>query len=97
MKDIPFINMKHLDTLRRFIIFIDAVYDNRVKLIFSGKASTPQLLFDLSVKNFTLSKTDDASNKQQPSFIQEEYFAVDRTISRLIEMQSESYLDATKK
>jgi peroxisome-assembly ATPase len=97
MKDIPFINMKHLDTLRRFIIFIDAVYDNRVKLIFSGKASTPQLLFDLSVKNFTLSKTDDASNKQHTSFIQEEYFAVDRTISRLIEMQSESYLDATKK
>ena len=96
MRDIPFINMKHLDTLRRFIIFIDTVYDNKVKLIFSGKASTPQLLFDLSIKNFTLSKTDTSNNNQQASFIQEEYFAVDRTISRLIEMQSESYLEQTK-
>ena len=95
MRDIPIINMKHLDTLRRFIIFIDSVYDNKVRLIFSGKASTPQMLFNVSIKHFTISKSDQSS-KTTHSFMQEEYFAIDRTISRLIEMQSESYLDQTK-
>ena len=93
MRDIPFIDMRHLDTLRRFIVFIDAVYDNKVRLVFSGKASTPQVLFNFSLKNVTSAKSD---GTKQSTFVQEEYFAIHRTISRLIEMQSESYLDLTR-
>lgn len=86
MRDIPFIDMKTGDTLRRFITFIDALYDNHVRLICSGKASSPQFLFNLSRKI--------SANGQ--SRLEEEYFAIDRTISRLIDMQSENYLQKTK-
>ncbi|CAF0930304.1 unnamed protein product [Brachionus calyciflorus] len=83
MKDIPFIDMKNGDSLRRFITFIDALYDNNIRFICSGKASSPQYLFDLE-------------QREQPgehtTKLQDEYFAIDRTISRLIDMQSDAYL-----
>jgi protein AFG1 len=81
LRDIPFINIKHFDVLRRFITFIDTVYDNRIKLLCSGKASSPSLLFDLSKSNI---------NKMH-----DEHFALERTISRLIDMQSENYINNT--
>lgn len=90
LRDIPFIDIKkNSDSLRRFIVFIDNIYDNKVKLIFSGKASSPQLLFNLSNFN-NVAKSSFAS-------FEEEVFAIDRTISRLIEMQSETYLNLLNK
>ena len=88
LRNVPVIQMRSVDTLRRFIIFIDTLYDNKVKLVCSGKAASPQLLFDLSKKSQVLDK----KNKSQFIGLEEEYFAIDRTISRLIEMQSEEYL-----
>jgi predicted ATPase len=90
LRNIPIIQMKAVDALRRFILFIDTLYDNKVKLVCSGKAGSPQLLFDLSRKQEILDK----SNANKFKGLEEEYFAIDRTISRLIEMQSEEYLKA---
>lgn len=87
LRNIPIIQMKNTDVLRRFIVFIDTVYDIKVKLICSGKAASPQLLFDLSQRDEILGK----KNTDQYRGVEEEYFAVDRTISRLIEIQSEEY------
>lgn len=87
MKDIPFIDMKNGDSLRRFITFIDALYDNNIRFICSGKASSPQYLFDL---------TERESIGEHSSKLEDEYFSIDRTISRLIDMQSQSYLIKTK-
>lgn len=85
MRDIPFIDMSNGDSLRRFIIFVDTLYDNNIKLIFSGKSSSPEYLFNISnYKN---------KEKSANSWLHEEYFAIDRTISRLIDMQSEKYLN----
>lgn len=83
LRDIPFINIKHFDVLRRFILLIDAIYDNKVKFVCSGKASSPLLLFDLSSNNLNA--------------VHDEHFALERTISRLIDMQSENYIDVTSK
>lgn len=82
IRDIPIISMRHFDVLRRFITLIDAIYDHRVKLLCSGKASSPQLLFDLTQTTPTVKKK---------KAIHDEHFALDRTISRLIDMQSENY------
>jgi protein AFG1 len=86
LRDCPIIKMTEVDVLRRFIVFIDTLYDNKVKLVMSGKPAAPSLLFDLSRKKEIL------SNKKLFIGVEEEYFAIDRTISRLIEMQSEVYL-----
>lgn len=87
MKDIPFIDMKNGDSLRRFITFVDALYDNNICFICSGKASSPQYLFDLTARQ---------NIGEHTSKLEDEYFAIDRTISRLIDMQSETYLNKTK-
>lgn len=89
LRDIPFISLRYFDVLRRFITLIDALYDNRIKLLCSGKASSPQLLFDLE----SLSREGVKSNEAWASqaAVHDEHFALDRTISRLIDMQSENY------
>lgn len=98
LRDIPFINLKSPDVLRRFITFVDQVYDNQVRLICSGKASSPQLLFDLSSFNNILNNVPHMNKKPiSLASFEEEIFAVDRTISRLIDMQSESYIKLSSK
>ena len=99
VREIPFISLRYFDVLRRFIVLIDTLYDNRVKLLCSGKASSPQLLFDFESINSeedddedeNESETSDSSDPQRSGAVHDEHFALDRTISRLIDMQSENY------
>ena len=92
VRDIPFIDMKSADTLRRFIVLIDTVYDNHVKFVASGKASAPQFLFTSLNSKHDYSGTKSSNTKVASLFtLEEEYFAIDRTISRLMDMQSDSY------
>jgi protein AFG1 len=93
LRNVPIIDIKDVNTLRRFIIFIDQIYDNRVKLIISGKATTVQLLFNIDL--VTINKQI-RNNNNLITYNHEEIFAIDRTLSRLIEMQSETYLKLTK-
>ena len=69
MVAIPQFSKENSDEARRFIIFIDALYEHGVKFLCSA-AVPPQLLYAGS----------DAS------------FEFERTLSRLMEMQSEDYL-----
>ena len=71
--------------LRRFITLIDALYDKRVRLICSAAAPPAQLLLQAVESDSMGSGGMEASAK-------EEVFAFDRTVSRLIEMQSRDYL-----
>jgi protein AFG1 len=94
LRDIPSINLKNVDSLRRLILFVDTVYDNKIKLVLSGKAATLTGLFDFaSKKREKIHRLQEKTQQQASLFtVEEELFAVDRTISRLVEMQSESYL-----
>ncbi len=86
--------MKSVDTLRRFIVLIDTIYDNHVRFVASGKASAPQFLFtSLNINaDYTGSNKSEIKSKRASLFtLEEEYFAIDRTISRLIDMQTDSY------
>lgn len=71
VEEIPLLSMGSANAARRFINFIDALYNYRVKFIASA-ASAPELLYSAKSGN--------------------ELFAFDRTVSRLIEMQSMDYL-----
>ncbi len=100
LRKVPIIDTKDVNTLRRFITFIDQVYDNKVKLVISGKATTVQLLFNLDVEviNKQIRSTyASQSDSSELVYNHEEIFAIDRTLSRLIEMQSETYLQLTEK
>jgi len=106
MRDIPVIDLSNPNRLRRFITFIDTLYDNRIRFVSYGHASTPQQLFKIKADDNAVqvgditdySLEDAGATSKKPDFnkaslftLEEEIFAVDRTISRLIEMQSETY------
>lgn len=76
IEDVPKIRLNEINVLRRFITFIDAMYECHVKLIIHAGA-TPDQLLDVDM---------DAAD------VFDEIFAFDRTRSRLEEMGSEEYL-----
>jgi cell division protein ZapE len=71
LDDIPILVLENRNEAKRFIILIDALYENHVKLVASAAAPPHQLY-----------QADHGR----------EAFEFDRTVSRLIEMQSEAYL-----
>jgi len=76
--DIPTLTLQERDQVRRFITMIDAFYERHTKLVCTADRE-PYTLF--SVK---------PEEKENSTF--DEIFAWDRTVSRLIEMQSVKYL-----
>lgn len=96
--DIPRMTMKHRAEARRFITLIDAMYESKTKLIASGETGileifnaeegTNELNDDFRLMMDDL-KLDDVSS---PLFSgQEEAFAFQRALSRLIQMQSKEW------
>ena len=67
----------HYLQLRRFITLIDALYESRSLVLVLAPASAPELL----------PRTPDMTS----SILEEEVFAFDRCVSRLLEMQSKEY------
>jgi protein AFG1 len=96
--DIPRMSMKHRAQARRFITLIDAMYESKTKLIASGETGlleifnaeegTNELNDDFRLMMDDL-KLEDVSS---PLFSgQEEAFAFQRALSRLIQMQSKEW------
>eukprot|EP00521_Asterionellopsis_glacialis_P006398 CAMPEP_0195284866 /NCGR_PEP_ID=MMETSP0707-20130614/2912_1 /TAXON_ID=33640 /ORGANISM="Asterionellopsis glacialis, Strain CCMP134" /LENGTH=542 /DNA_ID=CAMNT_0040344271 /DNA_START=575 /DNA_END=2204 /DNA_ORIENTATION=- len=81
---VPTLSRNELNWVRRFITFVDAMYECHVKVILHTlEASTPQELF-------VIERNNNNDPQQQPH--DDEIFAFDRTQSRLEEMASTSYL-----
>lgn len=79
-----FVISRNRNEMRRFITFVDVAYENHVKL-FVAAAAPPMALY--------VPDPQPGSSKGAAVFAgEEEHFAFDRTVSRLIEMQSEAYL-----
>lgn len=76
--DIPKLTLQERDQVRRFITLIDAFYERHTKLVCTADKDAVHL-FEVS-----------EDEKKNSSF--DEVFAWDRTVSRLIEMQSVKYL-----
>ncbi|KAH3706883.1 hypothetical protein DPMN_066274 [Dreissena polymorpha] len=102
VRDIPKMTLRQKSEAKRFILLVDTLYDNKVRLVCSA-AESPSRLFTRGKE--TLRQEDSnrilmddlgmkASSDDSNTSIftgEEELFAFERTISRLSEMQTESY------
>ncbi len=72
---IPQITLEDRNVARRFILLVDEMYNNKTKLFCTAQVDIAHLF-----------RIDEASDSKT-----DEYFALKRCLSRLIEMQSKSY------
>ncbi|CAF1323946.1 unnamed protein product [Rotaria sordida] len=89
LTDIPHLSIEKRDRIRRFIILIDELYNYNTKLIIS--------MFVPTVKDIFNPLKDDPKLKREDLLTMDEFHSFDRTISRLIEMQSKEYLSKPKR
>lgn len=107
IRNIPQMTLKMKSESRRFITLIDMLYDNRVRVVFSANVQVEKL-FNFS-DNAALDDHSDEESRtlldnlglededgKKLSIItgEEEIFAFDRTVSRIIEMQTNQYWES---
>lgn len=106
IRNIPQMTVKMKSDVRRFITFIDMMYDNRVRVVFSARVPVDELF------NFDTSGEFDGGDEESRVMIDElglkgnegkslsfvtgedEIFAFSRTISRISEMQTNQYWES---
>lgn len=106
IEGVPLLTLNNRNEVRRFITLVDILYDHNVKLVVEAAAS-PIALFS---PVWQAAAADGSSHKEQVSLPKggriesgaaagtsqpDEVFAWDRTVSRLLEMQSKEYLQKT--
>lgn len=79
--DIPRLTMQERDQVRRFITLIDTLYETHTKLVCTAELDPIPLFY--------------VSEEERKTSVADEIFAWDRTVSRLMEMQSATYLTAS--
>ena len=89
LTDVPKLTLEHRDRVRRFIILIDELYNFHTKLILSMSVDTVKDIFN-PLKN-------EPHLKREDLLTMDEFHSFDRTLSRLIEMQSKEYLAKPKR
>ncbi|CAM4747635.1 unnamed protein product [Rotaria magnacalcarata] len=89
LTDVPKLSIEQRDRIRRFIILIDELYNHNTKLIIS--------MFVHTVKDIFNPLKDNPNFKREDLLTMDEFHAFDRTLSRLIEMQSKEYLAKPKR
>ncbi|CAH2107426.1 unnamed protein product [Euphydryas editha] len=103
IRELPQLSIfKHRSQIRRFITLIDTLYDNRVRVVIAADCE-PKDLFNLEdVKDQygdadralmdDLKITKDSDDAKAAIFTgEEEMFACDRCLSRIMEMQTDEY------
>eukprot|EP00127_Corallochytrium_limacisporum_P005933 Clim_evm10s215 gene=Clim_evmTU10s215 len=104
VNNVPKLTMAQRDQARRFITFIDSMYDTRTRCIFAAETD-PRELFKGELLDASHQALDDGSrllmddlklneeNASKASIFtgEDEVFAFQRCVSRLVEMQTEKY------
>ncbi|KAJ2805886.1 ATPase [Coemansia guatemalensis] len=96
LTDVPVMNMSDRNEARRFITLVDALYESHTVLIMSSEAEIASLFTGkLEAANRELQSTAGAT-RVSGSLVaysgEEEVFAFDRAISRLVEMSSRQWI-----
>lgn len=106
IRNIPKFNSKLKSEAKRFITLIDILYDARTRVVFSADAPLCEL-FALQSDDFhhiyddNRTLLDDLDLKGSDTKIslftgEEEIFALDRTVSRIVEMQTNQYWESAR-
>lgn len=103
LTEIPRMTMKHRAEARRFITFIDAMYESHVVLIASAESNMMDIFNadegkeEMEEQLSAMRDSLDVSDISSPLFSgQEEAFAFQRALSRLIQMQSTEWVSKNK-
>jgi predicted ATPase len=109
---LPLLRLEHLNWVRRFIIFVDAMYECHVKLVLYSATVAPTEMFEPATEYWAAQKaldnatttagttTMDNDDNDDASLVQQhhdEVFAFARTVSRLQEMSSQTYLQQQRR
>lgn len=103
IRDVPQLSLKIKSQTRRFITLIDALYDNRVRVVITADVPINGLFSkivdsgEISDEQRILMDDLNVGKDQATANVftgEEELFAFDRTISRLSEMQTQEYWNA---
>jgi len=87
IQDIPCVNAANKSAAYRLVTLIDILYDNRVRVLCSAEGDVHELFKDV------ISHADSVGKDGQQWVVDDNLsFAKDRTVSRLIEMESMEYL-----
>ena len=86
LENVPRLSLNEVNRVRRLITLVDTLYESGVKLICLSSAAPTELF--TSATDTTTTSTPQAPRKES----HDEVFAFDRTVSRLLEMQSKAYL-----
>lgn len=106
IREVPMITIKLRNEARRFITLIDALYDNRIRIVISAQLPLKQLFTrereDGDMAHDDRALMDDLNIGTKDANIniftgEEELFAFDRTVSRISEMVSQDYWEANKR
>eukprot|EP00930_Biecheleria_cincta_P068943 TRINITY_DN56762_c0_g1_i1.p1 TRINITY_DN56762_c0_g1~~TRINITY_DN56762_c0_g1_i1.p1 ORF type:complete len:638 (+),score=149.05 TRINITY_DN56762_c0_g1_i1:46-1914(+) len=76
--DIPKLTLQERDQVRRFITLVDAFYEKHTKMVCTAEEDPIKLFY--------------VTEEDKKTSVADEIFAWDRTVSRLVEMQSAKYL-----
>ena len=96
LEGVPRMSMDRVDLMRRFITFVDVLYEHKVKLLATA-AETPENLFLGSVFDARSVSDKNAFSEKTKTNLDanvDEAFAWDRAASRLAEMSSSEYVEA---
>ncbi len=95
VEDVPKLSLTEINQVRRLITMVDAFYDQHVRLILTAEVPAEQLFVpeQRQARDPALGEHGDllGTAAYVPS-AQDEVFAFDRTLSRLLEMRSHQYL-----
>jgi len=83
LANVPKLTMQERDQVRRFITLIDSLYECHTKVVCTAELDPIPLFY--------------VSEEERKTSIADEIFAWDRTVSRLMEMQSTTYLSAASR
>lgn len=110
IRDLPQLSLKKKSATRRFITLIDALYDQRIRVVISAQVPLRRLFVAerpgadeepsdetrMLMDDLKIGKHDD--NLKANVFTgDEEIFAFDRTVSRLSEMQTQEYWESQER
>jgi len=98
MRGVPILSLEKREQLRRFITLVDVLYERKVQLVLHAESELSTLFRDERLMARKDQKVDEDVRKGtgEKKEVDEEFFAFDRTASRLMEMQTQHYLSLVK-